>query len=42
MMEEEKQKDETFGKAINHMKYTKQNDLKDTNQSININTQMES
>ena len=42
MMDEEKQKDETFGKAINRMKDTKQIDLKDTNQSININTQMES
>ena len=42
MMDEEKQKDETFGKAINHMKDTKQVDLKDTNQSIHINTQMES
>jgi hypothetical protein len=41
MMDEEKQKDEKFGKAINHMKDTKQNDLKDTNQSIHINTQME-
>ena len=41
MMDEEKQKDETFGKAINQMKDTKQNDLKDTNQSIHINTQME-
>jgi hypothetical protein len=41
MIEEEKHKDETFGKAIKHMQDVKHSELKETNQSIQLNTQPE-
>ena len=40
-MEEEKHKDETFGKAIKQMQDVKQSELKETSQSIQLNTQIE-